>query len=141
MARIKRSCSDDKPLRGSFAFRAGRLHRRFAFGYDDLCPPTDPPPGLRPRDRVMHRCASCLALLLLTGPLYAESVSFRNDVMAVLSRAGCNSGACHGNQSGKGGLKLSLRGQDADADFATLTRDMHGRRLDPLRPDDSLILA
>src|SRR5690349_5113348 len=26
-----------------------------------------------------------------------EVVSFRNDVMAVISKAGCNAGACHGN--------------------------------------------
>jgi hypothetical protein len=71
----------------------------------------------------------------------AEPVRFRNDVMAVLSRAGCNMGACHGNLNGKGGLKLSLRGQDPDADLATLTRDMLGRRVDRLHPADSLILA
>ena len=33
-------------------------------------------------------------------------VSYRNDVMAVISRAGCNAGACHGNASGKGGFKI-----------------------------------
>ena len=61
--------------------------------------------------------------------------------MAVLSRAGCNSGACHGNLNGKGGFKLSLRGQDADFDFAALTRDTLARRLDPTRPAESLLLA
>jgi hypothetical protein len=70
----------------------------------------------------------------------AEPVSFERDVMAVLSRAGCNAGACHGNLNGKGGLKLSLRGEDPAADLATLTRDMLARRTDPHRPDDSLIL-
>src|SRR5262245_10533260 len=89
-----------------------------------------------------HRAATALLLLAAACPLRAEApVSFRNEVMAVLSRAGCNMGACHGNLNGKGGFKLSLRGQDADADLATLTRDMLGRRIDPLRPDDSLILA
>src|SRR5689334_8459726 len=70
----------------------------------------------------------------------AGPVSFRNDVMAVLSRAGCNAGACHGNLNGKGGFKLSLRGDDPDADRAALSRDMLARRADPLRPDDSLLL-
>lgn len=74
-------------------------------------------------------------------PAQAAPVSFRNDVMAVLSRAGCNQGACHGNQNGKNGFKLSLRGQDADFDFETLTRDTIARRTDRLRPDDSLLLA
>ena len=51
-------------------------------------------------------------------------VSFEHDVMPVLSRAGCNAGACHGNLNGKGGLKLSLKGEDPAADLAALTRDM-----------------
>jgi hypothetical protein len=80
-------------------------------------------------------------LLFFAVPARAERVSFRNDVMAVLSRAGCNQGACHGNQNGKNGFKLSLRGQDPAFDLAALTRDTLGRRADPLRPADSLILA
>jgi hypothetical protein len=58
----------------------------------------------------------------------------------VISKAGCNQGVCHGNQNGKGGLKLSLRGQNPDDDFATLARDFSGRRTDRLEPDQSLIL-
>jgi hypothetical protein len=68
------------------------------------------------------------------------SISFRNDVMAVLSKAGCNAGACHGNASGKGGFKLSLRGESPDLDFAALTRDEHGRRINLLQPERSLLL-
>src|SRR5688572_3802577 len=61
----------------------------------------------------------------------AEPVpSFRNDVMPVLSKAGCNAGACHGNKSGKGGFKLSLRGQDPGDDYDALTRDLFARRVD-----------
>ncbi len=85
---------------------------------------------------------SSLALVLLSSvSAQAAPVSFCNDVMAVLSRAGCNQGACHGNQNGKNGFKLSLRGQDPDFDFAALTRDTLGRRTDRLHPEDSLILA
>jgi hypothetical protein len=61
--------------------------------------------------------------------------------MAVLSRTGCNSGPCHGNLNGKGGLKLSLRGESPETDFATLTREMLGRRLAPLHAGESLLLA
>jgi hypothetical protein len=95
------------------------------------------------RDRNPHRrsCVAGVAVLLLLSPgLAAAPVSFRNDVMAVLSKAGCNQGPCHGNQNGKGGFKLSLRGEDPAADFATLSRDMLARRTDPLRPEDSLVL-
>ena len=74
------------------------------------------------------------------APAPAAGVSFEREVMAVLSRAGCNAGACHGNLNGKGGLRLSLRGEDPAGDLATLTRDMLGRRVDPHRPEQSLLL-
>src|SRR6058998_2641585 len=67
-------------------------------------------------------------------------VSFRNDVLAVLSKAGCNAGTCHGNKNGKGGFKLSLRGQDPDIDYLTLTRDSLARRINLLEPEESLML-
>src|SRR5262249_55921757 len=51
-----------------------------------------------------------------------------------------NLGTCHGNQNGKNGFKLSLRGEDPAFDYAALTRDTLGRRTDPLRPADSLLL-
>src|SRR5947209_3777356 len=87
-----------------------------------------------------------LALVLLgTGGLRpplarADDVSFERDVMPVLSRAGCSAGACHGNLNGRGGFKLSLKGENPAADFAALTRDMLARRIDRHRPDESLIL-
>ncbi|HZZ71894.1 MAG TPA: DUF1549 and DUF1553 domain-containing protein [Pirellulales bacterium] len=69
-----------------------------------------------------------------------ESPRFGFDVMAVLSKAGCNAGACHGNQNGKGGFKLSLRGQDPAADYETITHGQFARRIDRFDPDQSLIL-
>jgi mono/diheme cytochrome c family protein len=63
-----------------------------------------------------------------------ETVTFTNDVMAVLSKAGCNQGTCHGNLNGKGGFKLSLRGEDPAADFTALSRDALGRRTTPNGP-------
>lgn len=86
-----------------------------------------------------------LALILLLGAQTGwwcarGEVSFRNEVMAVLSKAGCNAGTCHGNKNGKGGFKLSLRGQDPDQDYQSLTRDLFSRRVDPVAPEASLIL-
>jgi len=66
--------------------------------------------------------------------------SFRNEVMAVLSKAGCNLGTCHGNKNGKGGFLLSLRGQDPDIDYRVLTREHGGRRIDVIDLDRSMIL-
>jgi hypothetical protein len=66
--------------------------------------------------------------------------SFRNHVIPMLTRAGCNSGACHGALAGKGGLKLSLRGYDPENDHFVLTRQALGRRLDRNEPARSLLL-
>lgn len=49
-------------------------------------------------------------------------------------------GTCHGNAKGKGGLKLSLRGDDPAGDFAVLTRDLASRRANVAEPDASLLL-
>jgi hypothetical protein len=49
-------------------------------------------------------------------------------------------GSCHGNASGKGGFKLSLRGDDPAFDLAAITRESLGRRVNPASPDESLIL-
>ena len=68
----------------------------------------------------MTRLLALLAALATAGPAAAQPVSFDRDVSAVLSRAGCNSGACHGNLNGKGGLKLSLRGEDPAGDRGVL---------------------
>jgi hypothetical protein len=67
-------------------------------------------------------------------------VSFRRDVMAVLSKAGCNAGPCHGNANGKGGFKLSLRGEDPELDFTAMVLELGGRRVQPLEPESSLLL-
>lgn len=81
---------------------------------------------------------------LLTSPaareLPEDVPSFRNEVMPVLSRSGCNLGTCHGNQHGKGGLQLSLRGQNPEQDYFTLARDLGGRRVNVLTPESSLLL-
>src|SRR5262245_11562246 len=66
--------------------------------------------------------------------------SFRNHVIPVLTRLGCNSGACHGSAAGKGGFKLTLRGYDPAADYNTLTRQSLGRRTNKLEPARSLLL-
>ena len=65
---------------------------------------------------------------------------FRREVMALLSKAGCNAGACHGNATGKGGFKLSLRGQDPHDDWLAVTREQGGRRVNLLQPENSLVL-
>src|SRR5688500_8073995 len=103
--------------------------------------------GPRPNTMVRNSPITHLAVfvtLFAAAPARSDDaptqVSFRNDVMAVLSKAGCNAGACHGNKSGKGGFKLSLRGESPGDDFNALTRELFGRRANVLEPDKSLIL-
>jgi hypothetical protein len=96
-----------------------------------------------PRPFGHGRISRWAVLVLLVYPALGgaqQPVSFRNEVMAVLSRGGCNQGVCHGNLNGKGGFKLSLRGENPELDFAALTRDALGRRIDANNADSSLIL-
>ena len=67
--------------------------------------------------------------------------SFRNHVQSVLSKTGCNGGACHGAAAGKNGFKLSLRGYDPEGDFFSITRQSRGRRVVPNDPGRSLVLT
>jgi hypothetical protein len=80
-----------------------------------------------------------LGLLWLTA-LAAAPVDFERDVQALLGRAGCNTGSCHGSFQGKGGFYLSLFGYAADKDYIAITRDGLGRRINPQDPDRSLLL-
>ncbi|MBI3463581.1 MAG: hypothetical protein HY000_11060, partial [Planctomycetes bacterium] len=73
-----------------------------------------------------------------TGQPFAWS--FRNHVLSVLTKAGCNSGACHGAAAGKNGFRLTLRGFDPQADHNVLTRQALGRRIVKTEPARSLML-
>ena len=77
----------------------------------------------------------------VAGFSVADPVDFHTEVIAALSRGGCNQGACHGSPQGKNGFRLSLRGYKPDLDRMTLTREIFGRRTSPQNPDASLILA
>ncbi len=70
----------------------------------------------------------------------AQEWEFQRHVLPVLTKTGCNSGACHGALAGKGGFKLSLRGYDPTGDFAAITRQSRGRRIDLADPSRSLLL-
>jgi hypothetical protein len=74
------------------------------------------------------------------GPPPRGQVDFERHVMGLLSRAGCNAGACHGSFQGKNGFRLSLFGADPARDHIALTRDVQGRRVNPLDPDRSLMI-
>ncbi|MCA9173707.1 MAG: DUF1553 domain-containing protein [Planctomycetales bacterium] len=66
-------------------------------------------------------------------------VDFDHDIVPVLTKAGCNSGACHGAAAGRGELHLSLYGSDPAADYDALTRDLKGRRVNLADAEQSLV--
>jgi hypothetical protein len=88
----------------------------------------------------MVRSTLGAVLALVAAPFAAAAEPSFRDVAALLSKAGCNQGACHGNLNGKGGFKLSLRGEDPAFDYTALSRDQFGRRANVFRPDESLLL-
>jgi hypothetical protein len=68
-------------------------------------------------------------------------VHFKNDIMPILSKLGCNSGGCHGKQSGQNGFKLSVFGFDPRADYNALVKEARGRRVSLAAPGGSLLVA
>ena len=70
-----------------------------------------------------------------------QAVSFRNDVMPVFMRNGCNSGGCHGASRGKDGFRLSLFGYNPEGDYFNLTREQIGRRINLALPEASMLLT
>jgi hypothetical protein len=87
-----------------------------------------------------HGDSQATARVKVTKAKESAPFSFTNDLIPLMTKAGCNSGACHGALAGKGGLKLSLRGYDPDADHFVLTRQALGRRIDRQEPSKSLVL-
>ena len=70
----------------------------------------------------------------------SRTVTFESDVQPLLTRLGCNSGACHGKSRGQNGFALSLLGFDSDFDYAALVGEARGRRVFPAAPESSLVL-
>jgi hypothetical protein len=105
-----------------------------------------------PRGRVVPRGNGTATIVARQGSIDVQAsinvegferpapVSFRRDVIPAFSQAGCNTGACHGTPTGKGGFRLSLRGYLPDQDFQILSREVGARRINPLAADSSLLL-
>ena len=87
--------------------------------------------------RIILSVVICLSLVRVAQ---AAEVSFKNDVMPVFFRGGCNNGACHGAARGKDGFKLSLFGYDPDGDYYRLLEEYVGRRVSLAAPEKSLLL-
>lgn len=112
--------------------------------------------ALRRAGRTGRVLSGCLAVLL--GLAAAEPVppspagpgtpagppaapSFRREIVPLLTRLGCNQGACHGKLAGQNGFRLSLRGYAPELDHRWIATDLGGRRIRPDDPEASLLVA
>ena len=78
--------------------------------------------------------------VIVTQQDRSDPVSFEYGALVALSKQDCNSGACHGSPSGKGGFRLSLRAYDPELDALTLVREGFNRRTNVAEPELSLLL-
>ena len=79
--------------------------------------------------------------IVVTGVVDPPQADFDRDILPVLTRAGCNAGACHASQYGKGGFVLSVMAFDPQLDFNAIAVASRGRRVCPTNPDGSLLLG
>jgi len=102
-----------------------------------------------------HRfVAALLALFAMLQPIAAAAADsanvtspaaaparFVNDVMPILTKAGCNSGACHAKAGlGQNGFRLSVLGFEPAEDYEHIVYEARGRRVSVAAPDESLLL-
>ena len=96
-----------------------------------------------------------LAVSILCGPIYQNTsvandesfglatsnrVDFENDLIPIFTKFGCNAGACHGAAAGRGEFKLSLFGGNPQADYKAIVRQLAGRRINLMHPEESLVI-
>lgn len=94
-----------------------------------------------------HRLSFLLALA--AGPGFASeatpaggALSFVQDVQPILTKAGCNAGACHAKAgAGQRGFKLSVLGFEPEEDFESIVKQGKGRRVFPPAPEESLLVT
>jgi len=70
-----------------------------------------------------------------------EELNFVHDVVPILTKAHCNSGACHAKADvGQRGFRLSLLGFEPQEDYEHIVKEAKGRRVFPNAPEQSLFL-
>src|SRR5207245_11583644 len=67
-------------------------------------------------------------------------VEFAREIVPMLTKLGCNQGACHGSQHGKNGFRLSLLGFDPAFDYTQIVQSAEGRRVVLSDPERSILL-
>ncbi len=101
--------------------------------------------NLKLRTSIALSYAACAAVMLASPCLAAEAVrplSFVNDIQPILTKAGCNAGACHAKAiTGQRGFRLSVLGFEPEEDYEAIVKQGKGRRVFPPAPGDSLLIT
>jgi hypothetical protein len=98
--------------------------------------------------RTVRRVALCFCTILYACVAWmdlpvtrAEEIDFQNDVVPILTKAGCNMGICHAKAGGgQNGFELSLLGFEPDQDFHRIVWEGRGRRVLLAAPEQSLLV-
>ena len=96
--------------------------------------------------RRLSLCVVIMTSASLPGSVHAQetatAISFVNDVVPVLTKAGCNAGVCHAKAGGgQKGFHLSLLGFESGEDYEHIVKENRGRRLFLSVPENSLLLT
>lgn len=83
---------------------------------------------------------SATAQIKVSGFAHPMPINFRNQVVPVFTKLGCNGGGCHGKSGGQNGFRLSLLGFYPEDDYEFLRKESRGRRIFPGVPSESLLL-
>ena len=87
------------------------------------------------------------SVLLLFLPAFSkaadkeEALTFVKDIVPILTKAHCNSGACHAKAiTGQRGFRLSLLGFEPQEDYEHIVKEGKGRRVFAPAPEQSLLV-
>ena len=79
---------------------------------------------------------------LATVGFAAEPLSFVRDIQPILTKTGCNAGACHAKAiTGQRGFRLSVLGFEPEEDYEAIVKQGKGRRVFPPAPEESLLIT
>jgi hypothetical protein len=89
---------------------------------------------------VRHPSGEARVAVEVRGFAAPQPIAFEQEIVPILTKAGCNSGGCHGKAEGQNGFKLSVFGSNAWADHDALVSEARGRRVFLTDPIQSLLL-
>lgn len=92
-------------------------------------------------DPIEHKPVTAALKVTVQNFTANRTIHFTNEIEPVFTKAGCNTGGCHGKSGGQNGFAMSLLGAEAQRDFDAIVREGRGRRVFPAAPNQSLLLT